>query len=226
MNSTLHLRLFPLAALAFALAACAPSAVERVNITQQPDSVTFYPRQAGIERSYLPQGAPLDAPRFSINELGATTRSGQILHATREYGKGVNRTIYRAYTNQGALKLREEYPSHTVTYDPPLREYPRHDALALGARWSGQTTATLRFPQRDLVEQVDVQYTYTVVDKRLVSVNNAQVEVFVITLEATDPTNPHTELNQELWFAPYLGLVRTPEGLYLVDTNLPLPRSQ
>lgn len=226
MKSPTRSPILPFIALALTLAACAPSAVERVNVQQQPDGITFYPRQAGIQRAYLPQGSPLDAPPFTINELGATTRSGQVLYATREYGKGVNRTIYRAYTNQGVLKAREDYPSHTVTYDPPLREYPTHDELALGARWSGTTTATLRFPHRDLVEQVDIEYAYTVVDKRLVSVNGAPVTVFVINLEATDPANPSAELNQELWFAPYLGLVRTADGLYLVDANLPLPRSQ
>src|SRR5690606_18858205 len=125
-----------------------------------------------------------------------------LLHATREYGKGVNRTVYRSHTNQGVFIVREEYPSHDVTYDPPLREFPHPEALALGARWGGATIASLRFPHHDRVEQMNIEYTYTAVDKRHVRLNIGEVEVYVINLEATDATNPSQRLNQELWFAP------------------------
>lgn len=210
--------------LALLLAGCAPSAADTVAVQQTPNTVAYYPHQAGVARTYLPQGAAVDAPNVTITELGPTSLNDQLLFAERRYGRGDDTTIYRAFTAQGVFITQEDRPAYTLTYDPPLQQFPSPDTLQVGASWGGTTTATFSFSasaQRS--SSTTIHYHYLVVQRRKVTVNHATLDVFVIDRSATDPQHPKDSVHQELWFAPHLGLVKTPEDLYLIHSNIPLP---
>ncbi|MDQ3399145.1 MAG: hypothetical protein M3511_15555, partial [Deinococcota bacterium] len=116
-------------------------------------------------------------------------------------------------------------PGALIDYDPPLHELPAEAALRVGASWGGVTTAQLFFPQaREENQRAEVRldYRYTVVDRRNVSVAAGDFDVFVINLEGRrfdDEGLPRETLRQELWFAPYIGEVRTRTGFFLVAAN-------
>src|SRR5690625_4773830 len=97
--------------LTFTLAACAPQAAAPQpagpNVTQVINEVHYYPRTAGITREYQAENRNVT---IRIDELGPTTRRGQLLHATRTYGGGENTTTYRTYPQDGVLIHAEATP--------------------------------------------------------------------------------------------------------------------
>ena len=70
-----------------------------------------------------------------------------------------------------------------------------------------------------------LEYRYEVVDLRPVTTTAGTFEVFVVAFESRSvaPSGETLEeLRQELWFAPFVGEIRTATGLVLTETNLPL----
>ncbi len=224
MNPTLK---FPLLlALLGLLAACAPSAEpERVTVEQLSGPVSFYPHETGAVWQYLPDGDPLNAMRLFQQVEGPTLVQGELWTAWRTVGRGLDITSLRQYRDDGVYLLRELRPGTQITFDPPLQEFPAAGALQVGASWGGETTASLYFPQATADDQnasLTVEYTYAVVDKRGVTVAAGTFDVFVLNFESRtrDAEGRVLEtLNQELWFAPFVGEVRTELGYFLIETN-------
>lgn len=213
-------------ALAAALAACAPSTDDRRQEVQQlTEPVRYYPTQTGVRWSYLPSGAPLSDPRVRMTVEGPTVLEGEVWIATSMVGRGLDVRWYRQLRSDGVYLAREERPGTIITFDPPIRELPREGDLRVGQTWSGTTTAQLRFPEarpENREATLEVQYVTTVVDRREVTVAAGSFEVFVLnfTSRSLDEEGEVVEeLTQEIWFAPFVGEVRTENGYFLVDAN-------
>ena len=224
MNFTRKVSLLVL--LGLLLAACAPSAEpERVKVEQLSGPVSFYPHETGAVWQYLPDGDPLNATRLFQKVDGPTLVQGELWTAWRTVGRGLDITAFRQYRDDGVYLLRELRPGTQITFNPPLQELPAPSALRVGASWGGKTTASLYFPQATADDQnasLSVEYSYTVVDKRNVTVAAGTLDVFVLNFESSTRDaegKPLETLSQELWFAPFVGEVRTELGYFLVETN-------
>jgi len=68
-----------------------------------------------------------------------------------------------------------------------------------------------------------VHYVYTVVDKRQVTLAAGSFEVYVVafttrTMDANG--NIANELTQQLWYTPYVGVIRDENGNVLIASNV------
>ncbi len=206
------------------LAACAPTAdAPRVDVEQLTEPITFYPFQAGARWQYLPDGARLNDPATVVRVEGPTVVGGEVWIAWHARGRGLDQMSYRDSRPNGVFLLREERLGTTFTFNPPLQEYPASGALRVGANWSGTTTVTLSADGGRQQRTLEVNYVYTVVDRRPVTTPAGQFDVFVIdfTSRTFDENGDITEeLTQQTWFSPYVGEVRTRNGHLLVASNV------
>lgn len=220
-----------LALLVLATAACAPTAGDpgRVQVVQFAGTPSYYPQEAGLSWSYLRDGARLDDPRYVETVEGPTVLGGDVWTAFRLVGGGQDVTEYRQFRPDGVYLRRQVRPGGSFDFDPPIRELPAAGSLRVGAIWNGQTVASGDFPEAPVGKRrfsQTVDYVYTVVDQRMVSVADRSFEVFVIdrTTRAFDNQGAiGEELTQTLWFAPFVGKVRHENGWFLVATNFELP---
>lgn len=208
------------------LAACAPAADERVTVEQLTEPVTFYPSQTGARWEYLPDGARVSDPRLVRTIQGPSVLDGEVWVAWRTSGRGLDQTSFRQVTSDGVFLKRRLRPGTVITFDPPIQEFPPQSQLRVGATWAGETTAVLEFPQANPENRrasLDLTYTYTVVDRRTVTLLAGEFETFVVNLVTRTFDEDGTiveELQQETWFVPYVGEVRIDSGHYLVDSNV------
>lgn len=205
-------------------AACAPtSEAPRVDVEQLTEPITFYPFQAGARWEYLPDGARLNDPSTVVRVEGPTVVAGNVWIAWHTRGRGLDQMSYRVARNDGVFLLREERLGTTFTFDPPLQEYPPAPQLRVGAMWSGTTNVHLSADSGRQQRTMQVDYVYTVVDKRPVTTPAGQFDVFVIdftTRTFDDEGAVVEELTQQTWFAPYVGEVRTRNQHLLVASNV------
>lgn len=221
------LAVLALLALAVATAACVPVADPgRVEVQQFTGTPSFFPQETGLRWSYLPDGARLDEPRYVVTVEGPTVLDGEVWILFRLVGGGQDAGFYRQFRADGVYLRRQTRPGGSFTFDPPIRELPAAGELRVGAIWSGSTTIEGVFPGasspegRRFTQQVD--YVYTVVDRRTVTVRERAYEVFVIdfTTRTFDAAGAVAEeLTQTLWFGPNVGTVRHENGWFLVETN-------
>lgn len=205
------------------LAACAPAPAERVSVVQRAAPPTYYPHPTGALWRYLPEGEAEDAPALVQQVEGPTVTGGARLTAWRASGRGLETRTYRDYREDGVYISRETGPGYVTTISPPIREWPRAGTLHVGARWGGEAVATVTFTEADAQEEVRLEYRYEVVDRRPVETTAGAFDVFVIAFESRSygPGRRTQEtLRQEVWFAPFVGEVRTDNGLFLVETNM------
>lgn len=222
------LRMFALVFTLGLLAACTPAATdtERVAVDQFAGEVSYYPQETGATWSYLSEGSSLESTPLIQRVEGPTVLNNDIWIGTSIAGVGLEGVRYRQYRPDGVFLLMETAPGVETTHNPPIQEFPAPDSLRVGQTWGGDTTTTVFFPSADEDEQTqvfEVNYVYTVVDKRMVNLQSGSFEVFVINMigrNFDDMGNEAETISQEIWFAPYIGHVRTREGLFLVDTNV------
>ncbi|MEX2501131.1 MAG: hypothetical protein WD336_02040 [Trueperaceae bacterium] len=220
-----------LALIATVLAACAPTAREQAQVTETPTGpLAYHPHPTGATWSYLPERASLDEGRVVTRVEGPTVLAGEVRTAWRLAGRGLDMRMFREHRSDGTYLVRTERPGTILRYDPPIFEMPDRE-LRVGDRWDGSTTVTTEFPDarsENRFSVLDVDYVTTVVDRREVTVPAGTFEVFVLnfTTRTLDEDGEVTEeFTQERWFAPYLGLVRTEQDHFLLESNLiDLPR--
>ena len=217
------------ALLALTTVACAPSAGrsdQRVEVQQLSEPTTYYPYQTGAVWRYLPEGARLSDPRASVVVEGPTVVDGGVWISFHEVRPGWEQRSYRQFRDDGVyLHSQVRLGITTIRYDPPLREFPEPGSLRVGSIWSGETTITLSLGDGSEPQVSDVEYVYTVVDRRTVQVPAGPLDVFVIdlTTRLIDDGEVAEESSRQFWYAPYVGEVRLRTGHVLVDTNVPLP---
>ena len=214
------------------LSACAPATEEgRVEVAQLADAPSFYPRETGATWTYLPAGAPLSAvPAFQQVE-GPVLVGGERWISWRLAGRGLDVRSFKQYRPDGVFVLREVRPGTQLTFDPPLQELPAQNALRVGASWGGESTANIYYsdaPPESQRETLRFTYTYSVVDKRQVRVKAGTFNVFVINLESqlSAADGAGESVRQEIWFAPFVGEVRTELDFVLMDANFQLAQAQ
>lgn len=221
-------------ALLVAIAACAPVQEQgRVAVQQLAATPSFYPQETGIEWAYLRDGARLDDPRYVETIEGPTVLEGDVWIAFRLVGGGQDVTHFRQFRADGVYLRRQTRPGGSFTFEPPIRELPAEGELRVGAQWRGSTVATGVFPDAPAGQQrftQSIDYVYTVVDRRPVTVADRVFDVFVIDRTARtfgEDGGVVDEVSQQVWFAPGVGKVRHENGWFLVATNFqagqPLP---
>ncbi|MFU8887068.1 MAG: hypothetical protein ACNA8N_00505 [Trueperaceae bacterium] len=209
-----------------ALVACAPVQEQgRVAVQQLAATPSAYPQETGIQWSYLRDGALLDDPRYVETIEGPAVLDGDVWIAFRLVGGGQDVTHYRQFRADGVHLRRQTRPGGSFTFEPPIRELPAEGELRVGAQWTGSTVATGVFPgapagQRRFTQSID--YVYTVVDRRPVTVSERVYDVFVIDRTARtfgEDGEVVDEVSQQVWFALGVGKVRHENGWFLVATN-------
>lgn len=228
-----HRALAPAALLVLVvLAACTPSADEAgtVAVEQLRDEITYYPEQTGAAWEYLAEGARLNAPRAGVVVEGPTVVDGEVWISFREIRPGFEQRSYRQVRPEGVfLHSQVRLGITTLSYEPPLQEFPPAGSLRVGAQWSGETTVNLTLTGDSETEQRHVSYVYTVVDQRTVTVPAGEIEVYVIDLTTRLLDEEGIVVDEEslqTWFTPYLGEVRLRTGHVLVETNVSLPGAE
>lgn len=206
------------------LAACAPTTeAPQVTVAQLTEPITYYPFQAGAMWEYLPDRARLSDPTTIMRVEGPTIVDGQVWVAWHLRGRAIDETSYRNVNANGVHLLRVERFGAVITYDPPLRQYPSTNELRVGATWSGDTVVTVSAPGQRETRELDVNYVYTVVDRRTVTLPAGAFDVFVIDMTARmfdDMGGVVDEEKQTVWFSPYVGEVRTHLGHVLIASNV------
>lgn len=208
------------------LAACAPSSSDtQVEIQQLNGPVSFYPQEAGATWQYLPTGSSLSSPKITQMIEGPTVVDGDLWVVTRLEGLGLDNRMFRKYGSSGVLLLQELRPGQEVTYDPPVQEFPSEGEFRVGASWGGDTRASVYFPTAKPENQrrsYDVEYRYTVVDRRQVNVQAGNYEAYVIDFVARfldEDRNVIFDQQLTTWFTPHVGEIKTENDFYLIATN-------
>lgn len=222
----MSIRLFLTAALLLLLAACAPAPEgPRTSVEELRQSVSFYPSETGAQWSFLPNNALFDETRVYQRIEGPRIVDGVPLISWLLLGRGFEERDYRSYTSQGVQLHMRTKPGTEMKFNPPILEYPPAGQLGKGAQWSGSTTVSVFFPAARKENQhstLELEYEYSVVDQRRVTVAAGSFDVYVLNL-VTRTSGAEGELKeqltQEIWFSPYVGEVRTDAGYFLVDLN-------
>lgn len=209
------------------LGACAPAADEaRVEVRQLSAPVSYYPHQTGARWAYLPNDARLSEDPLLVAVEGPTVLDGEVWIAWLLAGRGLEEVSYRQYRPDGVYLKRRLRPGTVIDFAPPIREFPAEGSLRVGATWSGETQVTLSFPearQENRERVFEVMYTYTVVDQRPVTLASGTFEVFVVALTTRtfdEEGGIAEELTEQIWYAPFVGEVRTDNDFFLVDSNV------
>lgn len=214
-----------LVALVALLSACAPTVGETQVVDDPTGPVAYVPTSTGAAWAYLPDRAKLDEPRVVVRIEGPTVLAGEVRTAWHMVGRGFDITWFREHREDGTYLVREERPGTLITFDPPIQEWTA-GPFRVGQTWSGSTTATVVFPDaapENRQTSLTLEYVTTIVDRRDVTVAAGTFEVFVLDFTSRTFDEEGTileELNQQTWFSPHLGEVRTETGLFLVDSNL------
>ncbi len=209
-------------------AACAPSTAsdQRVEVLQLSEPTTYYPHQTGAAWEYLPEGARLSDPRAGVVVEGPAVIGGGVWISFREVRPGWEQRSYRQFRDDGVyLHSQVRLGITTIEYDPPMKEFPAPESLRTGTQWSGDTRVTLSLGDGSPPEVSDVNYVYTVLDRRTVQVPAGSLDVFVIdlTTRLLEDGAVTEESSRQFWYAPYVGEVRLRTGHLMVATNVPLP---
>lgn len=202
------------------LVACAPAAqapAPRLQARVVGAEPAFYPSATGLAWAYLKTNDPVNSPTYELQVEGPSVFRGRTLTAMRFVGRGQDTTYYREFGAAGVRLHAQVSPGAvTVTYDPPLQEYPPQDRLVKGSAWSGRSKITVEYASRPS-ETVEVAYTYRVLAEEKFDVAGTVYDTFLINLEQT--TTPGETTVQAIRFTPGIGEVRTKEGLLMVGRN-------
>ncbi len=220
MRGRLLLLALPLTA---ALGACAPAAnptgAPPVQASTPVNRVSFYPQETGLTWTYLPEGEAAGGVPYTLRGLGPTVFAGQSVLASGLTGRGAEQTWYRRVDASGVRLLGFRKPGVTVSLDPAWVEAPAESAWRVGLGWQGESRVTITSDDGKVQAQGTLRYRYDVQDRRRVSTPGGSFDVWVVTRQITDDVGGLFPQAQQLWFAPFVGDVRTPEGLLLTGRN-------
>ncbi|GGM01317.1 hypothetical protein GCM10010841_07390 [Deinococcus aerophilus] len=209
-----------------ALGSCAPRTsgpAPTVQASTPVSAVSFYPHEPGLGWSYLLEGEPTTTTPYVLRTLGPTIYAGQNADALQLTGRGADQTWYRTFSAAGVQLLGLRKPGVNVRLDPPWLEYPAETGWKVGLNWRGQSGVTISGDDGKVQAQGTLNYSYTVQERRPVDTPAGKFDVWVVTRQVSDTVGGLFPATQQLWFTPYVGEVRTPEGLLLVRRNFTTP---
>lgn len=204
------------------LAGCAPRASapdSKVETSTPISTVSFYPRETGLSWAYLLEGEPASAAPYVLRTLGPTIYAGQPVLAFQLTGRGADQTWYRTVSSEGVRLLGLHKPGVNVYLEPAWQEYPPEGAWKLGATWQGVSQVTISGDDGKVQARGTLNYSYTVQEQRRVQTPAGSFQVWVVTRQMSDTVGGLFPATQQLWFTPYTGEVRSPEGLLLTGRN-------
>lgn len=204
------------------LSACTPrqTAAAPTPITAQTpvSAVSFYPKETGLMWSYLPEGES-GGVTYSLTALGPTVFGDAQVSAFQLTGRGADQTWYRQIDASGQRLLGFRKPGLSVTLTPAWQEWPAAAAWQVGLSWSGETQARLRSDDGKVEQSGTITYRYQVIDQRQVTLAGQNYTVWVVNRQITDTLGGLFPASETIWFAPYVGDVRTAEALLLTGRN-------
>lgn len=205
-----------------ALTACTPRTggpgpVVQGSTTAQ--SVSFYPREVGLTWSYLAEGETANTAPYTLRTLGPTLFGSQTVDASELSGRGALQTWYRTSGDGGVRLYGLRKPGVTIRLEPPWQEYPAQGAWKVGLTWQGASQVTVLGDDGKVQAQGQLNYSYLVQERRRVQTPAGGFDVYVVTRQISDTLGGLFPATQQLWFTPYVGEVRTPEGLLLTGRN-------
>ena len=204
------------------LAACAPAQQARqapVTASTSISQVSFYPFQAGLNWSYLPDGDTQGGQPYTLKALGPSVFGSVQAQAYNLSGRGADQTSYRLISAQGVQLLGFRKPGLSVRLDPPWQEALAEESWKVGLAWQGESDITVQSDDGRTNVSGKVKYSYRVLDQRSVSIGTQSYRVWVVNRQITDTVGGLFPASQEQWFMPYVGDIRTPEGLLLTGRN-------
>ena len=204
------------------LAACAPAQQARqapVTASTSVSQVSFYPFQAGLNWSYQPDGDTQGGQPYTLKALGPSVFGSVQAQAYNLSGRGADQTSYRLISVQGVQLLGFRKPGLSVRLDPPWQEALAEGAWKVGLAWQGESNITVQSDDGRTNVSGKVKYSYRVLDQRNVSIGTQSYRVWVVNRQITDTVGGLFPASQEQWFMPYVGDIRTPEGLLLTGRN-------
>ncbi|GGK14366.1 hypothetical protein GCM10008955_04720 [Deinococcus malanensis] len=210
------------------LGACAPTrsaAPSTVQASTPVSGVSFYPREAGLAWSYLPEGDPATAIPYTLRAMGPSVFAGQTVQTFELTGRGAQQTWFRTFTDSGVFLQGIRKPGLTIRLEPPMQEYPAPGSWRVGLAWQGQSQVTVVDDAGKTQAQGSVTYSYLVQQQRRVQTPGGTFNVWVVTRQMSDTVGGLFPATQQLWFTPFTGEVRSPEGLLLTGRNFSTPRS-
>lgn len=207
------------------LTACVPASVRtapvpEVRATSSVSEVSFYPAQAGLMWTYLPQGEPASNAPYILRSNGPTIFKGQPVSEFSLTGRGAEQTWYRQVSDSGVQLLGFTKPGVLVNLEPAWRELPPAGDLRVGASWEGESRVTVMDTVKNVVAGGGtLKYRYDIQDRRQVSTPTGNYDVFVITRRVSDDLGGLFPAVQQMYYAPFVGEVRTYEDLLLTARN-------
>lgn len=203
------------------LGACAPAATQPVTVQASTpvSGVSFYPQQSGLAWSYQLEGEDAAAPVYTLRSLGPTVFAGQPVVSFQLTGRGADQTWFRTVGADGVRLLGLRKPGVNVRLDPPWQEYPAEGAWRVGLAWQGQSEITLSGDDGRVQKRGQLNYSYVVQERRTVQTPGGRFDVWVVTRQISDTVGGLFPATQQLWFAPFVGEVRSPEALLLTGRN-------
>ncbi|GAA0517876.1 hypothetical protein GCM10008937_26760 [Deinococcus depolymerans] len=213
--------LLPALLLPALLGACTPavSGAGPVQASTPVSGVSFYPQESGLAWSYLLEGEDTGTAPYVLRALGPTVFAGQRVVAFQLTGRGADQTWFRTVGAGGAQLLGLRKPGVNVRLDPPWQEYPAENAWRVGLTWQGQSEITISGDEGTVQKRGQLNYSYVVQERRSVQTPGGRFDVWVVTRQISDTVGGLFPATQQLWFAPFVGEVRSPEGLLLTGRN-------
>ncbi len=203
------------------LGACAPATTSpgTVQASTPVADVSFYPLESGLAWSYLLEGEVTGTAPYVLRSLGPTVFAGQKVLSFQLTGRGADQTWFRTVSAGGVQLLGLRKPGVNVRLDPPWQEFPAEGAWRPGLTWQGQSEITISGDDGAVQKKGVLTYSYVVQERRTVQTPGGKFDVWAVTRQISDTVGGLFPATQQLWFAPFVGEVRTPEGLLLTARN-------
>jgi hypothetical protein len=201
------------------LTACVQPPAARFNVQTVASEPSFYPHEAGLTWEYLEAGKQRDALRIKKDSLGVSSVGGKTYHVSRLYGRGFNTSYFETYGDNGVFLAREDRPGAVLVYNPPIQTLPPETNFTVGHSWSGTTQTSIYYTEGDTEPTlVTLNYRYSIIDKRQLLIEGKPFETFIISVRLEQTLDNQTDaVDQEIWFTPYRGELKTKDGLYLIN---------
>jgi hypothetical protein len=206
------------------LGACAPAQPPTVGGQTAVGTSSFYPSQSGALWQYLKEGERADSTPYALRVEGPQSFNGRVLTGMRFVGRGQDIYYFRQFDERGVQLIAQGSKDfYELVYDTPVLEYPPQKELVVGKTWSAVVLATLTVPKQS-PQRLRYTYSFRVAAKEKYKIGTTEYDAFLILrdnrLDAVDGKSEPVVEAQRIRFVPFIGEVRTREGLVLLSHNL------